>query len=274
MSSARLTAGIPAGAVFDRLASSYDRDFTDSAIGRAQRNAVWQVLLATFPTQANVLELNCGTGEDALFLADHGISVFACDASAHMVAHAEQRLQHMAPLAPVVFCHLATERIGELDPVFRFDGVFSNFSGLNCVADLRPVAANLSMLVKPGDKLLLCVSTRFCLIEITYYLAQGNMRKAFRRCKGETEATIDGASLKVFYPTVSEIRRSFAPHFRLTSVTGIGVAIPPSYLETWAQRHLLLLRLLIRLEHVLARLPILRTTSDHTLLRFEKVSPR
>jgi hypothetical protein len=273
MSHIEAVAGLAAGAVFDRLADTYDRDFTSSAIGRAQRNVVWQNLLATFPRESNLLELNCGTGEDALFLGAHGISVFACDASAQMIARAEQRLHHASPLAPVVFCHLPTERIGELDPVFRFDGAFSNFSGLNCIGDLRPVAADLSKLVKAGDKLLLCVSTRYCLIEIGYYLARGNLRKAFRRCKGETQATIDGATLNVFYPSIDELRRSFAPHFRLTSVTGVGVAIPPSYLENWAQRHPSCLRMLIRLEDVLARLPILRATGDHALLRFEKVSP-
>jgi ubiquinone/menaquinone biosynthesis C-methylase UbiE len=78
-----------AGAVFDRLAPSYDSEFTDSIIGRAQRNSVWKVLLRTFHAGDNILELNCGTGEDALFLAQHDISVFSCDASQAMILRAE-----------------------------------------------------------------------------------------------------------------------------------------------------------------------------------------
>ncbi|HTF69211.1 MAG TPA: methyltransferase domain-containing protein, partial [Edaphobacter sp.] len=83
-----------AGAAFDRIAQDYDQKFTDSLIGRAQRDAVWKVLRRTFRTNDNILELNCGTGEDAIFLASNGISVFALDASPQMISRAEQRLQH------------------------------------------------------------------------------------------------------------------------------------------------------------------------------------
>jgi len=266
-----LHAGTAAGKVFDRLAATYDQDFTESLIGRAQRDAVWRVALKTFRSGDNLLELNCGTGEDAFFLAAHGITVFACDASSAMIARAEQRLAHRAPPPQVVFFHLPTERIAELNPEAPFDGVFSNFSGLNCIADLAPVAASLSQLVKPGDRLLLCFSTRFCLWEILYYSLRGNFRKAFRRCGGTATAILDGTPLTVHYPTGRAIRRSFAPNFRLHSQTGIGVAIPPSYLEPLVRRYPLLLPLFRRLEATLARLPGVRGIGDHILLCFEKV---
>ena len=260
-----------AGAAFDRVAQDYDQIFTDSLIGRAQRDAVWKVLARTFRKNDKILELNCGTGEDALFLAGNGISVFALDASRQMIVRAEQRLQHSSAQIPVVFSELPTERIGELHPETQYDGAFSNFSGLNCIADLGTVAASLAGLVKPDGRLVLCFSTRFCLIEILYYLALGQWRKAFRRCKGYAEVTLDGVQFTVYYPTVRRICRSFAPYFRLYSCTGIGVAVPPSYLETWARQHPRLFLLLRRLEERLAKLPILRSTGDHVLLRFERV---
>ena len=261
-----------AGAAFDRLATIYDHKFTDTLIGRAQRNSVWKVLLETFHHGDNILELNCGTGEDAFFLAQNDISVMSCDASQEMITHAEQRLSAQPTPLPVVFCHLPTERINELAPARRFDGVFSNFSGLNCIKDLVPVAASLSPLVKQGDRLLLCFSTRVCLTEIFYYLALGQKKKAFRRLSGHTQATIDGVALSVYYPSLDQIVRSFGPHFRLRSTTGIGVAIPPSYLEPWARNHPTIFGFLCRLESLLARVPLLRSIGDHVLLCFEKVS--
>ncbi len=266
------SAGSAAGAAFDRIAQDYDRRFTDSLIGRAQRDAVWKVLTRTFRTNDKILELNCGTGEDAIFLAGNGISVFALDASPQMIARAEQRLQHNSPHIPVVFRELPTERIGELHPETQFDGAFSNFSGLNCTADLGSVAASLAGLVKQDGRLALCFSTRFCLIEILYYLAGGQWRKALRRCKGYTDVTIEGAQFTVYYPTLRKIRRSFAPDFRFYSCTGIGVTVPPSYLESWARQHPRVFRLLRRLEERFATLPVLRSTGDHVLLCFEKVS--
>jgi ubiquinone/menaquinone biosynthesis C-methylase UbiE len=260
-----------AGAAFDRIAQDYDRTFTDSLIGRAQRDAVWKVLPRIFRANEKVLELNCGTGEDAIFLATNGVSVLALDASPQMIARAGQRLQHNAPQTPVVFCELPTERIGELHPETQFDGAFSNFSGLNCIADLDAVASSLAVLVKQGGRLVLCFSTRFCLIEILYYLAVGQWRKAFRRCKGYSEVTLDGMRFTVYYPTLRKIRRSFASNFRLSFCTGIGVAIPPSYLEAWAHRYPRIFLTLRRLEERLATLPILRSTGDHVLLCLEKV---
>lgn len=264
--------GSAAGAAFDRIAQTYDGRFTDSLIGRAQRAAVWKVLTRTFRTSQNILELNCGTGEDAVFLAGKGITVFALDASRQMIARAQQRLQHNSPQLPIVFCELPTERIGDLRPERQFDGAFSNFSGLNCIADLGVVASSLADLVKQDGCLVLCFSTRFCLIEILYHLAIGEWRKALRRCKGYSEVTIDDVRFTVYYPTIRQIRRHFKPHFRLRSCTGIGVTVPPSYLEGWVRRHPSFFRVLSRLDGRLARLPILRSTGDHALLSFVKAS--
>jgi len=261
-----------AGTVFDQLAAEYDQIFTDSIIGRAQRDSIWKILTNTFKANDNILELNCGTGEDAIFLAGRGVSVFACDASQQMIARAEQRLCRKSSILPVVFCHLPTERIGELHPELRFDGAFSNFSGLNCIDDLGAVASALSDLVKPGGLLLLCFSTRFCLIEILHYLIRSQYRKAFRRCTGHTMATLGNLQFPVYYPTLRQIRGHFTPQFRLRSYTGIGVAVPPSYCESWARQHTSLFHFLCRFEQVLATIPIFRVTGDHMLLCFEKVS--
>jgi ubiquinone/menaquinone biosynthesis C-methylase UbiE len=264
--------GSAAGAAFDRIAQDYDQIFTDSRIGRAQRTAVWKVLTRTFRKNDNILELNCGTGEDALFLAGQAISVFACDASRQMIARAEQRLRHVAPPSPVVFCELPTEHIGELHPDTQFDGAFSNFSGLNCIADLSAVASSLARLIRNEGRLVLCFSTRFCLVEIVYFLARRQWRKAVRRCNGSARVTLGNGHFTVYYPTIRRICQCFAPAFRLYACTGIGVTVPPSYLDGWARRHPDLFHILCRLESLVATLPILRNSGDHVLLCFEKVS--
>jgi ubiquinone/menaquinone biosynthesis C-methylase UbiE len=261
-----------AGAAFDRIAQNYDQIFTDSLIGRAQRDAVWAVLTRTFKKHDNILELNCGTGEDAIFLAGNDISVFASDASEQMIARAEQHLRSLSPKLPATFCELSIERIGELHPETPFDGAFSNFSGLNCIADLDGVAYSLAGLVRPGGRLVLCFSTRFCVAEFLYFLALGQWRKAIRRWKGHTRVQFEDTQFTVYYPTVRKIRKAFARDFRLYDCTGIGVTVPPSYLEGWALRHPGLFHLLHRIEGPLAALPILRSTGDHVLLSFERVS--
>src|SRR5688572_32498217 len=73
-------------AAFDRMATDYDQSFTAGAIGRRMRAAVWRRLDAAFRPGERVLELNCGTGEDAVYLGSRGVRVLATDSSPEMIA--------------------------------------------------------------------------------------------------------------------------------------------------------------------------------------------
>lgn len=260
-----------AGSAFDLMADSYDALFTASKIGRSQRSVVWQKAAKVFRGGDRILELNCGTGEDALFLARQGVSVTAFDASARMVEQARARMTREAPSAHVTFDVFPTEELGQLPRSARFDGVFSNFSGLNCVADLATVARPLAEHLPSGAQLLLCLSTRFCLWEILHYIAAGDLRKAFRRCSGSSQAQLGGYLVPVFYPTLRSVLRSFGRGFRLRSVTGVGLAVPPSYMEGWARRNPSVFRLCEIIDRVLRRCPAVRVLGDHMLVHLERV---
>jgi ubiquinone/menaquinone biosynthesis C-methylase UbiE len=260
-----------AALVFDQMAGEYDDVFTNSMIGRAQRDAVWSLLTQVFQQGDHILELNCGTGEDALFLARNGISVTACDASKQMIQIAANRLRTETQDAAVTFNLLPTERIHELPHVTRFDGAFSNFSGLNCVADLKQTAEDLALFLSPGNPLLICVSTRFCLWEMLWFTLHGNVRKAFRRCSGQATATAGEFTIDVYYPTVRKLQTLFSPDFILRSCAGVGVTVPPSYVEAAIRNHTKLLSKLSAIDKLISKLPGLRVLGDHVLLHFERV---
>jgi SAM-dependent methyltransferase len=256
---------------FDSLAARYDDLFTRSMIGRAQRGAVWKVLADTFEPGSHILELNCGTGEDALFLARHDISVVACDASEGMIQTARQRMQAEDPNAPIEFELLPTEHLWKLRPKDLFDGALSNFSGLNCVADLNRTARDLAALVTTRAPVLICLSTRFCLSEMIWFVLHGDFRKAFRRSSGIATAKVGDFAVKVHYPTLRAVKKSFSPSFLMRSCTGIGVAVPPSYLEPLVRKYPRVLGLLRLVDRIISRLPWFRTIGDHMLIHFERV---
>lgn len=258
------------GLAFDTIAESYDSLFTASMVGRAQRAVVWQKAAVVFRAGNHVLELNCGTGEDAFFLAQRGISVTCCDASAGMIERAQSRHISEAGQENVKFHVLPTERLKELPSGLFFDGIFSNFSGLNCVEDLTAVARELAARTHPGTPLLACVSTRFCIWEMLHYSLRFDMRNAFRRCRGCTRASLGQYSFPVYYPTLRSLLKSIQPQFRLRSVTGVGVAVPPSYMEGWAQEHPLLFRGCELIDKKLRGLCGFRVVGDHMLLHLER----
>ncbi len=258
---------------FDAVAARYDETFTSSKIGQAQRTSVWKELAKTFHAGDQILEIGCGTGIDACFLAERGVRVVACDSSSQMIAVATLRVQESGLRKFVQPFVLRAEDIGTLSTEELFDGAFSNFGVLNCVEDLRQLARDLSRRLKPGATALVCWMGPYCLWEMLWYLAQGNRDKAFRRLHpdGVTTKIADGAFVRVRYPSVSLLARAFAPEFRLKSVKGIGIAVPPSYLEPWAQRHPRWLQLCERVDLFTGRCPGVRTLADHVLVRLRRV---
>ncbi len=261
---------VQAGVAFDSLAATYDATFTESLVGRAQRAVVWEAADRVFARAEKILELNCGTGEDALHLADKGLTVVACDASQQMIEVARRKLAERTPPGRVSLYCMPIERIAELSYRAPFNGVLSNFSGLNCVAELEDIADQLGTMLRPGAHMLLCVSTRFCLWEFAAYGLQGQWKKAVRRWSGGTSARVAGVEMTVAYRTIRTMRRVFAPCFRLRAVTAVGLAVPPSYMERWCTRHRSFFRMLVRMDRVLRHLPLLRGMGDHVLLEFER----
>ena len=257
-------------APFDAIAERYDETFTTSKIGRAQRASVWKELERVFRPRDRVLEIGCGTGVDACFLAEHGVTVVACDNSPQMITVATRRVKENGKDSSVFPLLLAAEDIASLRNGDSFDGAFSNFGALNCVQDLQRFAKDLAIPLKPGATALLCWMGPCCLWEIVWYFAQGKPGKALRRFRraGVTARLAEGATVRVHYPSVRLLARTFAPQFRLVSFKGIGVSVPPSYLETWANRFPRLFDLSMRADSLLGRCPGVRAFADHILLEF------
>jgi ubiquinone/menaquinone biosynthesis C-methylase UbiE len=234
---------------FDSIAARYDELWTHSHIGRLQREAVWRDLDALFRPRDEILDLGCGTGEDALHFMGAGVRVRAIDASSEMVRIARGR--------GVDAAHLPIERVHELTETF--DGVISNFGVLNCIENLEALRGPLARVVRHGGYLAICVMGRFCLWETAWYLWHRQPRKAFRRWI--QNGSISSLGVPVFYPSIGRLRRAFAPDFAPMNWHGIGIAVPPSYVTLPAKT----LEALGRLE---GHLSPLRALSDHRLLIF------
>lgn len=265
-----------APAPFDAIAQTYDSTFTDSPIGRAQRSAVWQELEQVFHPGDHVLEIGCGTGVDACFLAERGVSVLACDSSPQMIQVAagrvrERKLQFSNASVDLRVC--AAEELAELHPSRAFDGAFSNFGALNCVQDLRAFARRLAAVIRPSGEVVLCLIGPCCLWEVVWFLLHGQAGRATRRFRRNGSLVKIGESqVQVQYPTVAALKHAFAPEFRLRTLRAIGLLVPPSYAATWTDRHPAWLRFAAKVDTLLTRFPGLRALGDHVLLTLERTS--
>src|SRR5580693_9152881 len=204
-----------AQAYWNVAAETYDLDFANTLIGRAQRESIWKEIGKVFTVGERILELNCGTGIDAVFLANRGVRILGCDIAPRMIELAQRRANSTQTNEQIDFRVLATENIESLDKEGLFDGAFSNFSGLNCVEDLQAVAQKLARLLRPGARLVVCVIGRFVPWEIAWHLAHGNPARAFLRFEKVTVGRMaEDGLVSVHYPSVCKVARIFAPGFK------------------------------------------------------------
>ena len=185
---------------FQQIAPQYAELWSETSRGRIQREQVWREIDGLFKTGDRVLDLGCGTGDDAVYLMSRGVNVFAIDSAPGMVDIARDR--------GVDAKTVAIEELGSLEDMF--DGAISNFGALNCVADLDTLSEVLARLVRPQGMLALCVMGRFCWRTDWRHLAQ--------RWSGHAR----WRGIDVYYRSAPSVARAFALDFSYQRRVSIG----------------------------------------------------
>jgi ubiquinone/menaquinone biosynthesis C-methylase UbiE len=261
----------PLEAPFDAAASHYDRDFSETLLGRLQRGQVRSALRPLLAGRRRALDLGCGTGIDALWLANQGLQVLATDQSMGMLDVAQRRLQLAEVQKRVDFQRLDLNDPNALLEHDHFDLVISNFGALNCVQDLSPLSAQLARVTEAGAQVVLVMISPICVWEIVWHLIRLKPRQAFRRFRSGRLANAGKDNLvPVWYPKASELANGFAAHFSVKGLRAIGLTVPPSYLAHWVDRFPQLFRGLDRLDGILAGIWPFNRLGDHYLLVLER----
>lgn len=259
---------------FDEIAPTYDQSFSNTWIGSVQRAQVNALIERITPTPLRILEINCGTGEDAISLARQGHKVVATDISEVMIDQAKAKLSLHGPDLAVTFlpCNFLA-----LDKNFNagaFDLIFSNFGGLNCIdADTTQELANtFARLLAPGGQLILVYISKYCWWEKWYYFLTKDRKNSNRRIqKGPVYAQLGATKIPIWYYSIEQLQDIFQPHFRKIAQKPIGLFIPPSYVEGQVKKRPRLFKFLERLDQI-ARIPSLANYADHFALILKKVS--
>ena len=212
---------------FGSLAVSYDEDFETLPAARRLRSLIWEIYLQNFKPGDSLLELNCGTGTDALALAAQGINIHATDISRRMLDVFHQKLadspwKHRITIEPLAFNQLSQLR-GR-----TFDGVYSNMGGLNCEGDLQRVASDLHALIKPGGMFIGTFLGDKAVWEFLSFALRGDFRNAFRRrSPNGCLANVGGVQVRTFYYSPERVLSYFSPHFTKLMLVGLNIFTPP-----------------------------------------------
>ncbi len=221
---------------FSRTAARYDEFGSDHPHLDRMRGKVYAHLERAVPAGSSVLELNAGTGVDAVQLARRGFRVHATDIAPGMLARLRDKVEReeLADRISAEECSFL-----ELDRVSGgpYDAVFSNLGGLNCTADLRPVAAGVDRVLRPGGIVVWVVMPPICLWELALAFS-GQFRLAFRRLARQgVRAHLEGRHFEVSYFTPRQVAAAFGDGYELLAVEGLSVITPTAESKNLAKRH-------------------------------------
>jgi ubiquinone/menaquinone biosynthesis C-methylase UbiE len=228
----------------------FDQLYATNEIVGYKRERVRKFLLKYLDPGSRILELNAGTGDDAIFLAKQGHYVHATDISTGMQARLKEKVlsQGVSAFVSQELCSFTSlENLTDKGP---FDCIFSNFAGLNCTGDLHKVLASFEYLLKPGGTAVLVVLPRFCFWE-TLLMFKGKFKTAFRRffSSGGRKARIDDAFFTCWYYSPGFIKRALEKKFECKALEGLCTIVPPSYIENFPEKFPRLYSRLCRMEN-------------------------
>ena len=255
---------------FDNASKDYDKTFTFSKIGKAQRSRVYSHInpIISSPKKLEIFEVNCGTGEDALKFANLGHKVLATDSSSEMIALANSKTS----LENLQFKVLNINSIVVTGFNSKFDLIFSNFGGLNCLSkeQLHIFFNTCVSLLKPDSKLVLVIMSKKCLWENIYFYLRGNIKKAKRRNTNEPLlVNVHGELIKTWYYSPKDIVSLTKKLFVVKAIRPIGILIPPSYLENTFITKGFIFKMLVNIEKLL-NFSFLANYADHFIIELEK----
>ncbi len=227
-----------AAAAFSKQAPVFDGLYNADTIIQYKRKRVRDHVEQFILPQSQVLELNAGTGEDAVYFAGKNHQVHTTDISSGMQAVLTNKIKERQLEDKVSYELCSFTELDTLQNQGPYDYIFSNFAGLNCTGRLEKVLDSFQFLLRPGGFVTLVVLPKFCLWEFLL-LFKGKFKTAFRRFSGRkgTRAHIEGAHFRCWYYNPAFIRRRLKNSFSVKSLEGLCTIVPPSYIENFAVKH-------------------------------------
>lgn len=256
---------------FTKQSLNYDRDDQQNQVLQDMREQVYNHVKKNLKPGDSILELNAGTGIDASYFARQGHSVLATDVSNGMIQQIREKIRSNDYNGRLTCQQLSYEDL-DLLAGKKFDYVFSNFGGLNCVDALHKVTQHLPAILNPGARVTFVVMPPVCLWE-WLWLFTGNGRHAFRRFKkGGVISHLEGEHFKTYYFSLPQIQKAFGETFLLLRTEGLAVLSPPPARGDFPVRYQKLYKFMRNMDSSIRNLFPFNRWGDHIVVTFQKKS--
>lgn len=261
-------------AAFDSVAEDYDHHIFDNPINTWLRNVSLREMTRIFRPGDRVLELGCGTGTETLSLARNGVKVIAVDISGKMLSVLSRKAKALGLSDKITTIHCRpielnekTEQLG----IKNLDGAYSTYGAINTEPNLGSMIRNIHSLLKPNSTLLLGVWNKFCAYEMIGYLLKGNPTLAFSRLRNPVPIGKSRFCISSNAFSVGSLSEYLEPYFKLKTVTGVVIMLPPSNLTNYLPKGVIQ-TVLKKLDLNLGKTFPANRLGDHFLAEYRKKS--
>ncbi len=236
---------------FSRTAARYDAFAGDHPHLTRIREKVYDHVTRLIPRDSRILELNAGTGTDAVALAQRGYRVHATDIAPGMLNRLQDKVEELKLQDRITIEERSFLSLDNI-PGAPFDAVFSDLGGLNCIPNLTLVIQQLPKILKPGGLITWVLMPRLCLWEMAEVF-RGNFRLAFRRlARHGVRANLEGLHFDVYYFSPREALSWFGKDFDLIALKGLSVITPTAESKNFAKQFSRLYKILSWLDDKLS----------------------
>lgn len=260
-----------ASKAFDKQSEIFDQLYNNDTIIRYKRKRVRDHIQRFLKPSSHILELNAGTGEDAIYFAQEGHNVHATDVSTGMIEKLSEKVRSNKLEHKISYEICSYTELENLSDNKAYDFIFSNFAGLNCTNRLEKVLDSFYHLLNPSGFVTLVILPRFCLWEFLL-LFKGKFKTALRRFSGKkgAKAHIEGEHFRCWYYNPSFIQKHLKDTFDVIALEGLCTIVPPSYLENFAEKNPKLYAYLVRKEHSLKEKWPWKIIGDYYIITLQK----
>lgn len=250
---------------FGALADEYDQmRFTNKPV-QIMREKFYEVVENFVKPGSDILEINCGSGIDALHFSNRGYNVVATDISDKMLLNAETKNYERK----VEFRKLSFTELHKIQNR-KFDLVYSNLGGLNCTDELEKISRDINNLLNSDGYFIAAVMPNFFLWEFLLFL-KGEFARALRRIKKDwIEANVGGEKIKVKYYSPRRFKKYFMNEFNFIHTKAMRILAPPPPAEKFYAIHPRLSKLLDKIDERIEDFYLSSFVCDYYIIVFKK----
>jgi SAM-dependent methyltransferase len=195
----------------------YVKQITAKESDRRTRAAFQTLALSMAPPGGTLFDFGAGTGMDARFYAEHGLTVLAYDVDPNMCEFFREYCRDFIDTGEVTFdcCGYREFLVGKRpDDAVGVDLVTANFAPLNLIPDVRELFAKFNALTARDGKVLVSVLNPYFVGDMKYGWWWKNAFRLLR--KGHY--SVQGSQAPIVRRRLAEFAEQSAPYFTLKRV--------------------------------------------------------